>query len=242
MPQIPAARPPVPTNLNYDLWVGPVPDARPYHPSICPYGWRFWWQFGSGETGNWGCHILDIPYWALELAYVDRVKASGPVVDAERTPKTMHCEFNFPVSNQGGPVKMHWYHGNPAPKLREATGVERLDLKGHCVCFIGEKGSLLCGFGRYQLLPEDQFDGFQPPEPTIAKSPGFHREWVQACQGESPASCNFDYSGPMTETVLLGNVAYRAGNFAWNHEDLTAGDNSTAQQLIREEYRKGWEV
>ena len=242
MPPIPTDRPAVPPTVDYDLWVGPVKDARPYHPTICPYGWRFWWQFGAGETGNWGCHVLDIPYWALGLGHVDRVKAAGPPIDAERTPKAMHCEFNFPTSNQGGPITMHWYHGEPVKSLEEATGTSGLNLKGMYTCFIGENGSLLCGFDRHRLLPDDQFKEFKAPTPTIPESPGFHNEWVLACKGDAPATCNFDYSGPMAETVLLGNVAYRAGNFHWNHNDLSTGDNSKAQGLIREEYRSGWEV
>ncbi len=242
MPEMPTDRPPIPKTVDYDLWVGPVKNARPYHPSICPYGWRFWWQFGSGETGNWGCHILDIPYWALGLGHADRVQASGPPVDAERSPKAMHCEFHFPTSNQGGPIKMHWDHGDPGTQLEDVTGISGLNLKGMNTCFIGEKGSLLAGFDKHQLLPEDQFKEYTVPAHTIPKSPGFHQEWVHACKGNAPATCNFDYSGPLSETVLLGNVAYRTGDFMWNHQELSTGENTKAQALIREEYRTGWDI
>ena len=236
MPKIPTDRPEVPSTLDYDLWIGPA-EYRPYHSSFCPYGWRFWWDFGTGETGNWGCHILDIPYWALDLKYPTRVDASGPEVDAERTPKSMHVTFQFPARKDLPAVELHWYHGKP-DILKE----KGLSDKGNNTLFIGEKGMLLCGFGQLQLLPEDQFKDFKAPEPFIADSPGFHNEWISACRGGDPATCNFDYSGPMAETVLLGNVAYRAGGFDWDSARLEPGGNADAALLIRDAYRKGWEV
>lgn len=235
MPTMPEDNPPVPDSLDYDLWLGPV-DGRPYHPSICPYGWRFWWEFGTGETGNWGCHILDIPFWALGLKYPTRVDASGPKVDAERTPKGMHCTFQFPESNQGGAVELHWYHGAPKELLEE----KGLPSKGNTL-FIGDKGMLLCDFGSRKLYPEDKFADFTAPDPFIADSPGFHKEWIDACRGGQAATCNFDYSGPLAETVLLGNVAYRTGGFDWDYKELKTS-NPRSQLLIREAYRPGWEV
>lgn len=236
MPSVPTDSPPVPATLDYDLWLGPA-QPRPYHPSFCPYGWRFWWDFGTGETGNWGCHILDIPFWALGLKYPTRVKASGPEVDAERTPKSMHCEFQYPAAESRGPVKLHWFHGTP-PILKE----KGLSSKGNNTLFIGDGGMLLCGFDRLQLLPEDKFADYQRPQKFIPDSPGFHKEWIAACKGAEPATCNFDYSGPLAETVLLGNVAYRAGGFDWDAASLKTGDNAAAQALIKESYRPGWEI
>src|SRR6056297_3849255 len=208
MPTIPTDRPAVPPTLDYDLWIGPA-EHRPFHPSFCPYGWRFWWDFGTGETGNWGCHILDIPYWALELTYPVRVDAEGPEVDAERTPKSMQVAYQFPaIENHStlkrrGDVKLNWSHCEPA--ILKELG---LSGKGNNTLMIGSKGMLLCGFGKRKLLPEEQFADFKAPEPFVPDSPGFHNEWVNAVRGGEPATCHFDYSGPMAETVLLGNVAY----------------------------------
>ena len=236
MPKMPTDTPPVPPSLNYDLWLGPVA-GRPYHPSFCPYGWRFWWDFGTGETGNWGCHILDIPFWALGLKYPSRVDASGPKVDSERSPKSMQCVLKFPTSNQDSPVTLNWSHGKPAI-LKE----KGLPDKGNNTLFIGDNGMLLCGFSQRKLLPEDKFADYKAPDPTIPDSPGFHKEWIDACKGGDPATCNFDYSGPLAESVLLGNVAYRAGGFDWDYETLSTGSNSQAQSLIKETYRPGWEI
>lgn len=236
MPPIPTDKPPVPDTLNYDLWIGPA-EYRPYHPSFCPYGWRFWWDFGTGETGNWGCHILDIPFWALGLTYPNRVDAEGPEVDPERSSKSMHVTYQFPTSNQKSPVELHWYHGKPA--ILKELGISD---RGNNTLFIGDKGMLVCGFGSRTLLPEEKFKGFKAPEQTIPDSPGFHNEFILACRGEEPATCNFDYSGPLAETVLLGNVAYRTGGFDWDWKNLETGDNKGAAGLIKEFYRAGWEV
>ncbi len=236
MPNVPTDTPEVPSHLDYDLWVGPA-DKRPYHPSFCPYGWRFWWDYGTGETGNWGCHILDIPYWALNLAHAERVDATGPEVDAERTPKSMHATYQFPSRGDLPPVTLHWYHGNP-PILAE----KKLPGGGSNTLFIGADGMLLCGFDNRKLYPEEKFSDYQAPEPSIPNSPGFYNEWINACKGGDPASCNFDYSGPMAETVLLGNVAYRTGGFDWDSKQLKTTGNDQAQELIRTAYRKGWEI
>ena len=236
MPDIPTDQPPVPAGLDYDLWVGPAA-FRPYHPSFCPYGWRFWWNYGTGEAGNWGCHILDIPFWALELKYPTRVEVVGAhEADAERTPKSMHVKLDFPARGDRPPVALHWYQGTP-PILKERG----IPGKGNTL-FIGEKGMLLCDFSSRTLLPAKDFAGFKPPEPFLPKQEEFRGQWVEACKGGAPASCNFDYTGPMTETVLLGNVAYRAGSFDWDAETLTAKGNDKAQALLREPCRKGWEI
>jgi predicted dehydrogenase len=236
MPEVPTDTPPVPAHLQWDLWLGPAAE-RPYNPAYAPYKWRFWWDFGTGETGNWGCHILDIPFWALGLKYPTKVEASGPEPHPQTTPKSMTTRFEFPAEGKRGPVTLHWYHGTP-PIL------QKLGLKGAGAnnLFIGSEGMLLCGFGSYQLLPEEKFKGFKGPDPFLPKSPGFHKEWLAACKGGTAASCHFDYSGPMTETVLLGNVAYRAGGFRWDAANLKAVDNPKAGPYLRTPFRKGWEV
>jgi hypothetical protein len=149
----------------------------------------------------------------------------------------MHVTYKFPDSDQGSPVDLHWHHGTP-----EILQQQGLSAKGNNTLFIGDGGMLLCGFGQRTLLPEDKFADSQAPEPVVPDSPGFHKEWITACKGGQAATCNFDYSGPLAETVLLGNVAYRAGGFDWEPQTLRTGDNQGAQALIREAYRKGWEV
>lgn len=237
MPPVPTDRPAVPSTLKWDLWLGPVAE-RPYHSTYAPYGWRFWWDFGTGETGNWGCHILDIPYWALGLTHPTRVEGSGPEPHLQTTPKQMATRFEFPAEGSRGPVTLHWYQVSGGPPILKELGISG----GGNNLFIGTKGMLLCDFNKHKLLPEKDFAGFEAPPQTIPKSPGFYREWIAACKGGPAATCNFDYTGPMSETVLLGNVAYRAGGFDWDAASLTAKGNDRAGQYLREEYRKGWEL
>jgi predicted dehydrogenase len=236
MPSIPTDTPKVPPHLDYDLWVGPA-EFRPYHPSFCPYGWRFWWDYGTGETGNWGCHILDIPFWALDLAQPTRVDATGPQVDAERTPTSMRVTFEFPARGPLPAVTLYWEHGKP-----EILSELKLPDRGFNTLFVGQDGMLLTGFDKRQWFPKDKFAGFKEPASTLPEPKDFRGQWIDACRGGAPASCNFDYSGPLSETVLLGNVAYRAGGFDWDGEKLQTKGNAKAQELIREAYRKGWEV
>ncbi|MBB6052680.1 Gfo/Idh/MocA family protein [Armatimonas rosea] len=227
MPPVPTDMPPVPSTLKYDLWLGPGPQ-RPYTPDIVPYKWRFFWDYGTGEAGNWGCHILDIPFWALGLTYPSRVDYhDGDPVHAVTTPTKFHVSFKYEKD-----ITLHWYQGTPAI-LKE----KNLDGKGMNNLFIGEKGMLLCGFDKAQLIGVEG-----EPSVKLKKSPGFHKEWLEAIAGGTPATCHFGYSGPMTETVLLGNVAYRAQEgFDWDSKTLKAS-SAKASALVRPKFPKGWTV
>jgi len=273
MPTPPTSPESVPAGLDWDLWLGPVAH-RPYTKGFAPYDWRFWWEFGTGETGNWGCHILDIPYWALELGHPVHVEANGPEVDADRTPRSLASRLDYPErkSLSGGmlpPVSVHWHQGRP-PILDE-LGVDRLAEPHLAVSsddsgkkpkrptddcnnlFIGTAGMLLCGFGRHFLLPVESFKGSRDVPRTLTPSPGFHKEWLAACRGGEQASCAFDYSGPLAESVLLANVAYRLGvSFDWNADSLTAHrvvsnsgvspSPSDISRLLARDYRAGWHI
>ncbi len=240
MPRVPADRPAVPAHLDWDLWQGPVA-SRPYHPTYCPYGWRFWWDYGTGETGNWGCHILDIPFWALDLDHPVHVSGSGPPVHGLTTPRSMATHMRFPARGQRPEVLLHWYHAANGPEILRQQG---LSPKGANTLFVGTDGMLLCGFGMRKLLPQSRFADVKRPAKSIPDSPGFYREWTAAIRGGRAATCHFDYSGPLTETVLLGNVAYRAGGkgFAWDHPTLGVSGNSRARDLIKPTFRTGWQV
>ncbi len=239
MPAIPKDKPPVPDHLKWDLWMGPTAE-RSYSPAYAPYNWRFWWDYGTGETGNWGCHILDVPYWALNLRYPTKVDASGPPVHAQTTSKSMTTRFEFSANGKQPPVTLHWYHTKSGPPILKELGLPHYGMGS---LFIGSEGMLLCDFGKHKLYPVEKFAGIEAPKVSIPKSPGFYKEWIDACKGGKPATCNFDYSGPMTETVLLGNTAYRAGGgFDWDAKTMTATGNSKVAPLLRPEFRKGWEI
>lgn len=239
MPALDKKQHDVPATLKYDLWLGPAKRRADYHPTVTPYGWRFWWDYGTGETGNWGCHVLDIPFWALDLKYPTRVGAEGDLAHPLTTPKSMNSWMEFPATDDRPAVKLFWSQAKGGPQILKD---KNLPAGGNNTLFIGDQGMLLCGFSKRQLLPQDKFAEFDPPEPFIPDSPGFHKEWIDACKGGEPATCHFDYSGPMAETVLLGNVAYRAlSEFDWDANQLKAS-SGIAQRFIREDYAEGWQV
>ncbi|MBI1319462.1 MAG: gfo/Idh/MocA family oxidoreductase [Candidatus Hydrogenedens sp.] len=242
----------VPDTLDYDLWLGPV-ESKPYDSKITPYGWRFWWDFGTGESGNWGCHILDIPFDALGLDYPTHASATGPEPHPEMTPTALHSVFEFPAKGDRKALTLHWYQAEGGPKILMDHG---LSSKGNNNLFIGTKGMLLCGFDQRTLLQQNaegkwetklnQNDamGFDVPEKTIPDSPGFHNEWLEACKGGStPPTCHFGYSGPLSETVILANAAYRSqSSFDWDYKTMTCANAPAAQSYIEPTFKKGWEL
>jgi predicted dehydrogenase len=229
---------PVPDYLDWDLWLGPAPE-RPYKEGrYHPANWRRWWDFGQGTLGDMGCHYIDLPFWALDLRHPTSVAADGPEVHPETCPLGLVVKYRFPERNGRPAVNLTWYDGNRTPSTVVGEKVPRSG-----VMFIGSEGKLFADYGSYRLLPESSFKGYQPPKPTIPNSVGHHREWIQACKTGGETTCNFDYSGALTEAVLLGNVAYRCGQpLAWDGAKLAATNCPQADALINKSYRAGWEV
>jgi predicted dehydrogenase len=233
----PTDMPPVPRNLNWDLWLGPAP-ARPYHSEYVPKTWRRWWDFGEGILGDMACHYMDLPFWALKLRYPSSVGAEGPAINTETVPEWLIVRYVFPARGDQSELRLTWYDGGKQPDL-VAQGKAPNWPNG--VLFVGDKGMLIADYTRRKLLPEDKFANFQPPEPSIAKSIGHHEEWIQACKTGSETTCNFAYASALTETVLLGNVAYRSGcKLDWDAKALKARNTPQSENYIRTEYRKGW--
>jgi predicted dehydrogenase len=232
----PQETPPVPPTLDWDLWIGPAP-YRPYHPCYLPRQWHFWWDFGGGVLGNVGCHFMDLPFWALKLRHPTSIEAEGPPVHPETTAPTMTIRYEYPARGDLPPVRLTWYQGRKSPRVE----TDNVPAWSTGFLFVGEKGMLLTDYSRRLLLPEDRFAGYEPPAPTIPDSIGHYAEWIAACKTGSPTGCNFDYAGALTEAVLLGNVAYRAGKkLEWDAAGLKATNCPEADAFIRREYRPGW--
>ena len=237
----PKDAPPVPPHLDWDLWLGPAP-YRPYHPCYLPGRWRNWWDFGTGGMGDFGCHYTDLPFWALKLRHPTTVESEGPPPDAEAVPLWLIVRYEFPPRGDLPAVKLTWYHGGRQPAmLKDLLAPKDRKRWGSGVLFVGAKGMLLANYNARMLLPKEKFAGFQPPKPTIPPSIGHHREWIVACKTGGQTTCNFDYSGTLSEAVLLGNAAFRAGEkLQWDAQDLKATNTDKAAPYIRREYRKGW--
>ena len=227
-----------PATLHWDLWLGAAPE-RPYMPGVYhPANWRRWWDFGNGTLGDMGCHYMDLPFWALDLKYPTACEAEGPPVDAETCPLGLVVRYEFPARGERPPVTFTWYDGNRIPK--EVAGQK---VPGSGVMFIGSEGKMFADYGSYKLFPTEKFAGFQPPPQTIPKSIGHYAEWIAACRDGTPTTCHFGYSGPLSEAVLLGSVAYRVGKrLDWDSAALRARDCPEATPFIDKKYRPGWEV
>ncbi|TAH37208.1 MAG: Gfo/Idh/MocA family oxidoreductase [Planctomycetota bacterium] len=230
---LPGEYPPVPAGLHWDEWLGPAAE-RPYHPCYAPGNWRGWWNFGSGTLGDMGCHHLDLPFWALGLRHPTAVEASGPARDTESAPPWLQARWQFPG------VALHWHDGGRRPPQFE-HGL--LPEWGDGTLFVGDKGFLLADYDRHVLLPEADFAGFVPPPPAIPESIGHYQEWIEACKTRGRTTCDFGYAGMLTETVLLGTIAYRAGEpLDWDARRMRVRNSARAQALVAAPWRRGWEV
>jgi len=235
-PDAPSERPAVPDTLDWNLWLGPA-SHRPYHPAYAPFGWRYWWNFANGQLGDFFCHYCDLAFWALKLRHPISVQAEGPV-HPESAARWTIARQEYPARGDLPPVTLTWYSGGGYTTFVKENNVPQWN---NAVLFKGSNGMLIADYNQHQLLPEGKFAGFQPPDPFIPDSVGHHREWVEACKTGGPTTCNFDYSGALTEAALLCNVALRTGKkLIWDAKNLKAIGCPEADAFIRREYREGW--
>ncbi|MHB8972889.1 MAG: Gfo/Idh/MocA family protein [Pirellulaceae bacterium] len=237
-PDAPTDQPPVPATLDWDLWLGPAA-YRPYHPSYAPFSWRYWWNFANGQLGDFFCHYCDLAFWALDLRHPTTVEAQGPV-HPESAARWTIARQEYPSRGKLPPVTLNWYSGGAYPELIRERQIPQW---GSAVLFLGSRGMLLADYGRHLLLPEAQYADFKRPDPFIPESIGHHREWTEACKTGGPTTCNFEYSGALTEAALLCNVALRSGKkLTWDAAKLEAPGCPEAAAFIRREYRDGWKL
>ncbi|HLJ10923.1 MAG TPA: gfo/Idh/MocA family oxidoreductase, partial [Planctomycetaceae bacterium] len=193
-----------------------------------------------GTMSDLGSHWNDLPFWALKLQAPLTIAAEGPPPHPELAPASMQATYEYGPRGGFPPVMLTWYQGTNKPAIWTEKAIPQW---GDGVLFIGDKGMLLADYGKYILLPEKEFAGFQPPAPSIPKSIGHHAEWIEACKSGSPTTCNFEYSGWLTEANHLGNVAYRVGKkLEWDPHGLHCPNAPEADQFLRREYRSGWDV
>ncbi|MGD8896635.1 MAG: Gfo/Idh/MocA family oxidoreductase [Acidobacteriota bacterium] len=246
--EIPEGTHDVPPGLNWDLWLGPR-EPRPFHPAYVPCKWRRFWPFGGGTLPDQGLHDMDPAFFALDLGAPETVEASSTGVDPEICSYGVFVTWRFGARGNRGPLSVHWYDGGlrpptPAdidtddPKQRLGEGVDG-------ILFVGERGYITCAgwSGMPRLLPLERHREYVRPARTLPRVDGIHADWLQACKGGRPACANFSYGARLNEFVLLGNVALRTRKrLTWDAAGMKATNAAEADQYLREDYRKGWEL
>jgi len=280
-----------PADLDWDLWLGPAP-MRKYNACYVPFKWRGWWDYGTGALGDMACHIMDMPYWALDLGSPLSVEAESGGRTMETGPYWSTITYRFAsrqtvgggkLGSAAGPkaavkapaVKYVWYDGSkdgkqnaPYDLLKKATGQANLNGTSKLVAddggrrkkkappaiddprrwdmiLVGDDGMML--FRRsgadWIAVSGDRQEKFADVPETVRRVPNEDVEWMEACKGGPKALSSFDYSGLLTEMVLLGNLAVRLGKkIEWDAKKLKATNAPEADELIRREYRKGWNL
>ena len=248
--------------LDWNLWLGVAP-YRPYNKGYCPFKWRGWWDYGCGALGDMGCHIMDPANWALQLGApvsIECVKQGGCTDQSPPLYSVIKYEFPerefkdpYPSVKWYGkklpPVTVYWYDGklpDGTPNLPDfPEGAQGLRDNGSL--FIGTDGMATTGTygGGSRLLPKERMNDYTMPDEVIPRvqDGNPYLEWVTACKGGAMIGANFDYAGPFTETVLLGNVATRVGegiNIQWDADALHSPNCEEANRYIERKYRQGW--
>jgi predicted dehydrogenase len=254
----PSETPDPPAGLDWDLWLGPA-HPRPYHPAYHPAKWRAWWDFGTGSLGDMACHLVDPLFWALKLKYPVSVEANvsrywhaffqETQAKNEMFPRSTIVRYRFPAREDMPEVDLTWWDGGLLPARPHFLEPDRRmgDLDGG-ILLIGDQGAIKAGcYGESpRLIPEEAMKKYKRPPKSIPRIPegqdGHEQDWVRACKGGPPASSNFDYSGPLSETVLMGNLAIRFPDrlLLWNGEAMEVTNDADANAYVKREYREGF--
>lgn len=261
----PAGSLPVPSTLDWDLWLGTAP-FRPFNKGYLPFDWRGFWDFGTGALGDMACHIIDPVFMALKLGYPTSASASFTRVrlgdryedcclklaDMNETPPISSViHYDFPKRGDMPAVKLNWYDGGMRPERpKELEQGRRMGDGTNGVIFEGDKGKIMCGCyaANPRIIPEEKMKEYKRPEKTIARIPGgeggHEQDWVRACKDGKPASSNFDYSGPLTETVLMGNLTMRMDGerIEWDGDNMKVTNIPEANAFVSRKYREGWSL
>ena len=265
----------VPDHIDWNLWIGNAPE-RPYHPTYHPFGWRGWWDFGTGALGDMACHIIDSVVRALKLGYPSHVQAMAPfkvrnwsrINSFESPPLATIVHYDFPEREGLAPVRLSWYDGGMMPpRPAELEDDEPMGNWDGGVIFEGSSGKIMCDcYGANpRLLPTKLMKNFQEPEQTLARiqEDNHQQNWIAAIRGNAEPSSGFDFAGPLSEIVLMGNLAIRSlytqeeredrGNkymaytgtgirLAWDGVNMKITNYEPANQFVRRAYREGFEL
>lgn len=236
----------VPDTLDWDLWLGPA-KKRPYSPAYLPFDWRGWQDFGTGAFGDMGCHIMDMPFYALQLGHPVRAEAISSKLYDATYPESTVVRYEFPARDGKPGVNFSWYSGGLKPPIPDSAP-SQAKLGGNGVILIGDKGALVSGnYGSdARIYPLSKMRSVNDtPKKYSRVRTSHHKSWINACkkgEPDKPAS-NFSYSVPLTETVLLGTVAILAQRpLEWDAKNLKVTNVPEANRFVRDDYRKGWRL
>lgn len=275
----PSTRAEVPKELNWDLWLGTAP-YKDYVDKVVPRSWRGWWDYGTGALGDLGCHLMEAPFRVLDLKYASDVQASvGSVfvdwgkrgIFPDSCPPSSHATLTFPkTAKTQGPVTLHWMDGGIKPDRPEELGANELFGDGNSgILFVGTKGKMMASeyAANPRLLPLSRMQEVQVKQ-TFARVPGsadgHYAQWVEgaiAGYGKKELSAPFELSGPLTEAILMANLAIRgadmpkpraSGNgfdypvsnmkLLWDHQNMKVTNYDDVNQFVKRNYREGWSL
>jgi predicted dehydrogenase len=233
----------MPEGLAWDLFLGPAPFVE-YHPVYHPHHWRGWVDWGVGAIGDMGAHLMDVSMWALDLGYPTVVETVSTPFNGASFPHATMTFYDFPARGGRPPVRLTWYDGGLLPPKPAELGEEELSKEGGAL-LVGSKGTLLHEtYGaRPRILQKSVHDAAgTPPQklPRIANE-AHELNWVQAAQGKVEASSPFEYAARLTEVMLLGVVALRAGKkLAYDGANMRVTNDAAANGFLQREARAGW--
>ena len=253
IPKLAAVRaetPPVPAELDWDLWLGPAAE-RPYHPAYVPWNWRGWTPFGTGAIGDWVCHVVDPVFWALDLDMPTAIRAEtvdyDPEAHADLYPPGSKITFEFPAKGRRGPVTLIWHDGKiPIPRPEELEPDRKVVGVGAVV--IGSRGKIMYGShgaGGCRLIPESRMKEYRPPDKSIPRIRGSHyQDWLDAIREGRPANAGFDYGARLSEIGLLGMIAIRMDGLklAYDETAMRFTNSEAANRYLTPTFRAGWNL
>ncbi len=263
----------IPKELNWDLWLGPAKFID-YNPAYHPTNWRGWWSFGTGALGDMACHIMDAAFRILPIDFPTEVECSATTAwegffkeanYQDSCPASSTIHLKFPRKDGKGDIKFTWMDGGLLPERpEELLPEEELGEGNNGYIFEGTKGKLMGNYSSMPtLLPTARMKEVTLPKPTLTRVPGgeagHYTQWVDACMkgyGKMELSSPFEYAGPMTEAVLMGNLALRSyamrgpdGNgypgrkkLLWDAKNMKITNFDEANQFVKEQYRQGWSL
>lgn len=241
----PVGEDPVPPNVDWNLWLGVSP-VRPYKEKVYhPFWWRCWRDFGGGAVGDFGCHIFDPVFTALNIGAPLTVTAQTECVSDEVWPAWTEASYVFPGTKLtvGKTIAATWRDGGKQPAVETSPHLPKdFKMPGSGSMVIGEDGTLIIPHvGEPKLYPLEKFDKYPVPE---LETINHYHQFVEAALGNGGTGSNFDYAGPLTEAVLLANIAGRfpGQTLEWDAKKLKVTNHKEANAYIRRRYRRGWKV